>query len=35
MILLKPGDIFLNDRSNKTGVKIVKFFMTAPTWVHH
>ena len=32
---LKPGDIFLNDRPNKTGVKIVKFFMTAPTWIHH
>ncbi len=32
---LKPGDIFINDRPNKTGVKIVKFFMTAPTWLHH
>lgn len=32
---LKPGDIFMNDRPNKTGVKIVKFFMTAPTWLHH
>ncbi len=32
---LKPGDIFLNDRPNKTGVKIVKFFMTAPTIFHH
>ena len=32
---LKAGDIFLNDRPNKTGVKIVKFFMTATTWLHH
>ena len=32
---LKPGDIGINDRPEKTGVKIVKFFMTAPTWVHH
>jgi hypothetical protein len=29
-----PGDIFLVD-STRTGAKIVKFFMTAPTWVHH
>lgn len=29
-----PGDIFLVD-SNKNGPKIVKFFMTAPTWVVH
>lgn len=35
MIDLQPGDIFLNDRPEKTGVKIVKFFMTAPTWFHH
>ena len=35
MINLQPGDIFMNDRPNKTGVKIVKFFMTSPTWIHH
>lgn len=28
------GDIILED-SNKTGPKIVKFFMTAPTWYQH
>ena len=32
---LKSGDITMNDRPNKTGVKIVKFFMTAPTIFHH
>ncbi len=32
---LLPGDVFLNDRPNKIGVKIVKFFMTAPTLFHH
>ncbi len=32
---LKSGDIFLNDRPNKTGVKIVKFFMTAKNWIIH
>ena len=31
---IKPGDIFLID-SDKTGPKIVKFFMTAPTMWHH
>jgi len=34
MIDLLPGDIFLNDKDN-TGANIVKFFMTAPTWLHH
>ncbi len=31
---LKQGDIFMNDKDN-TGANIVKFFMTAPTWLHH
>lgn len=31
---LLPGDIVLED-SDKTGAKIVKFFMTAPTWYQH
>jgi len=34
MVYLLPGDIFLND-SDKKGPRIVKFFMTAPTWIHH
>ena len=33
-IVIEAGDGFLID-SKKTGPKIVKFFMTAPTWVHH
>jgi len=32
--IIKQGDIFMID-SNKTGPKIVKFFQTAPTWLHH
>lgn len=31
---IQPADIFLVD-SNKGGPRIVKFFQTAPTWVHH
>lgn len=34
LIEIRPGDIFLID-SKKTGPKIVKFFMTAPTVFHH
>ncbi len=33
-IILKPGDIFMNDKDN-SGANIVKFFMTAPTIFHH
>jgi hypothetical protein len=33
-VQLKPGDIFMND-SDKTGQKIVKFFMTAPNVFVH
>lgn len=31
---IQRGDLFLVD-SDKTGAKIVKFFMTAPTWYQH
>ena len=34
-IILKPGDIAMNDRPNKKGVQIVKFFMTAPNFIVH
>ena len=33
-LIFQTGDIFFVD-SNKSGAKIVKFFQTAPTWVHH
>ena len=34
-IELKPGDLAMNDRNSKRGVRIVKFFMTAPNWIVH